>query len=126
MKQADITNMTTVAEIRNCWRCGNDFRSFGEGPTRICPSCRKPRAPQKPKIPSARLGAPLTLREKQIVACVCQAKLNKEIAHELHLSVATVKVFMSVIFDKTGVANRTGLAMWALREAGKDETLRVA
>jgi DNA-binding NarL/FixJ family response regulator len=58
---------------------------------------------------------PLTVRERQIVDKVCAAKLNKEIAHDLHLAEGTVKVFMSAIFGKVGVANRTALAIWGLR-----------
>lgn len=61
------------------------------------------------------LGQPLTVREKQIVDKVCEAKLNKEIAHELHLAEGTVKVFLSTIFCKTGVSNRTALAIWGIR-----------
>ena len=118
MLAANIRNMTKVAEIRNCSRCGNDFHNYGgEGLNRICPSCRKPRTPQKVKDPANLLGLPLTVREKQIVDRVCEAKLNKEIAHQLHLAEGTVKVFMSTIFSKTGVSNRTALAIWALRQS---------
>jgi two-component system nitrate/nitrite response regulator NarL len=60
------------------------------------------------------LGVPLTPREKQVVACVCKALLNKEIAHELHLAEGTVKVFMSTIFCKVGVSNRVALALWGV------------
>ena len=112
---ANIRNMPTVSELRNCSRCGNDFRNYGEEPHRVCPACKKPRAMNKRTEPESLLGLPLTPREKQIVACVCEAKLNKEIAHELHLAEGTVKVFMSTIFGKTGVSSRTGLAVWALR-----------
>jgi DNA-binding NarL/FixJ family response regulator len=58
------------------------------------------------------LGRPLTVRETQIVRLVADAKLNKEIASELHLSEGTVKVFLGPIFAKTGVRNRTALAVW--------------
>jgi len=58
----------------------------------------------------------LSLREKQIVELVQQAKLNKEIAHELHLSEGTIKEYMNRIFRKLGVSNRTELAIWAFRQ----------
>ena len=45
---------------------------------------------------------------------VCQGRLNKEIAFQLHLSDGTIKVYMSKIFQKVGVTNRTELAIWAL------------
>jgi DNA-binding NarL/FixJ family response regulator len=67
------------------------------------------------------LGRPLTIREKQIVDCVCEGKLNKEIAHQLHLAEGTVKAFMSTIFSKVGVSNRTALAIWSVRQAIESE-----
>jgi DNA-binding NarL/FixJ family response regulator len=60
------------------------------------------------------MGKPLSPREKQIVRLVCVAKLNKEIAYELCLSEGTVKVYLSVIFKKLRIQNRTQLAMWAI------------
>jgi hypothetical protein len=49
-----------------------------------------------------------------VVNLVCRAKLNKEIAHELHLSEGTIKEYLNRIFRKVGVSNRTELAVWAL------------
>lgn len=49
-----------------------------------------------------------------MVNLVCRAKLNKEIAHELHLSEGTIKEYLNRIFRKIGVSNRTELAIWAL------------
>ena len=57
----------------------------------------------------------LSVREKQIVELIQQAKLNKEIAHELHLSEGTIKEYLNRIFRKLGVSNRTELAIWAFR-----------
>jgi DNA-binding NarL/FixJ family response regulator len=56
----------------------------------------------------------LAFREKQIVGLVCQAKLNKEIAFDLHLTEGTVKEYLNRIFRKVNVKNRTELAIWAL------------
>jgi DNA-binding NarL/FixJ family response regulator len=42
---------------------------------------------------------------------VCEAKLNKEIAHELHLTDGTIKEYLHRIFQKMGVRNRTELAV---------------
>jgi DNA-binding NarL/FixJ family response regulator len=122
MLPANRRNITQAAELKNCFRCGNDFPNYGgDGLNRICPSCRKPRVPQEPRNPANLVGRPLTVREKQIVDCVCKGKLNKEIAHQLHLAEGTVKAFMSTIFSKTGVSNRTALAIWALRQAVESE-----
>jgi DNA-binding NarL/FixJ family response regulator len=56
----------------------------------------------------------LSLRENQVVDLISQGKLNKEIAFQLHLSEMTIKVYVSKIFQKVGVTNRTELAVWAL------------
>jgi DNA-binding CsgD family transcriptional regulator len=93
--------------VRNCGRCGDEFRIGGN--ERICQTCRKPK-----KQKSEQLDPHLTLREKQIVDLVGQAKLNKEIAHQLHLSEGTIKEYMNKIFRKLGMKNRTELAVWSL------------
>jgi LuxR family maltose regulon positive regulatory protein len=54
----------------------------------------------------------LTPREEQLAALVQQCKMNKEIAFELGLTVGTIKEYLFRLFKKTGVPNRTGLAMW--------------
>jgi len=61
------------------------------------------------------LNPHLSFREKQVVHLVSQAKLNKEIAFELHLTEGTIKEYLNRIFRKIGTANRTELAMWALK-----------
>jgi DNA-binding NarL/FixJ family response regulator len=48
------------------------------------------------------------------VELIAQAKLNKEIAHELHLTEGTVKEYLNRIYKKVGLSNRTELAVWAL------------
>ena len=60
------------------------------------------------------LNPKLSFREKQVVGLVSQAKLNKEIAFELHLTEGTIKEYLNRIFRKLGITNRTELAVWAL------------
>ena len=93
--------------MRSCFRCGKDFRR--EAGNRICPNCRVPAAGRKKS-----LNPRLSFREKQVVSLVTQAKLNKEIAHELHLTEGTIKEYLNRIFRKLGTSNRTELAVWAL------------
>jgi DNA-binding NarL/FixJ family response regulator len=69
-------------------------------------------------LPSA--ASTLSAREKQIVELVQRAKSNKEIAHELKLTVGTVKEYVYHIFRKVGVANRTELALWG-RDYGQTQ-----
>lgn len=95
--------------VKNCADCGRDFQATLKA--RKCPSCRKP-VTRRP----VNVSKHLTLRQKQLVALVAEGKLNKIIAFELHLSERTIKTYLSVIFEKLGVANRTELAVWALRQ----------
>lgn len=73
---------------------------------RICDSCRKPPAKNKPLNPA------LTFRETQLIALVSQGKSNKEIGYELCLATGTIKLYLSRVFLKLKVNNRTHLAMW--------------
>ena len=94
--------------FRNCFRCGQEFRR--NGGSRICPNCRASVRGTKPLNPK------LSFREKQVVDLVSQSKLNKEIAHELHLSEGTIKEYLHRIFRKLGTKNRTELAVFALTQ----------
>jgi DNA-binding NarL/FixJ family response regulator len=92
--------------LRSCFRCGREFRR--DGGSRICQSCRMPKSKSRPLNPK------LSFRENQVVQLVAQAKANKEIAHELHLTEGTIKEYLNRIFRKLGTSNRTELAVWAL------------
>jgi len=96
-------------QMRSCFRCGREFGS--ESGDRVCAVCRSPRTKDKPLNPK------LTFREKQVVNLIAQAKLNKEIAYELHLTEGTIKEYLNRIFRKLGVSNRTELAVWALTQS---------
>jgi DNA-binding NarL/FixJ family response regulator len=96
-----------VRAFRNCFRCGSEFASAGRD--RICGDCRLPKL-GKNKV----LNPQLSFREKQVVKLVSEAKLNKEIAFDLHLSEGTIKEYLNRIFRKLGLTNRTELAVWAL------------
>jgi DNA-binding CsgD family transcriptional regulator len=100
-----------VATPRNCPRCGLEFRSVG--PERVCPACRRHKI-REPR-PATRT---LSLREKQIVALILQAKANKEIAWELHLTEGTIKEYLNRTYRKLALKNRTDLAIWALTSGG--------
>lgn len=50
---------------------------------------------------------PLTLREREVLSCICQSMSNQEIADKLCISVSTVKVHNRNIFEKLMVSNRT-------------------
>lgn len=101
-----LAELHPTSTLRNCYRCGHEFCS--ESKDRICSSCRRP------KIHGKILGRHLSFRENQIVDLICQAKQNKEIAYELHLSEGTIKEYLNRIYRKLDVKSRTELAIRAL------------
>ncbi len=61
------------------------------------------------RVQSKQLVQTLTPRERQVVVSLCEGKSNKMIARQLNLTEGTVKVHLSNIYNKLGVANRTAL-----------------
>jgi DNA-binding NarL/FixJ family response regulator len=56
----------------------------------------------------------LSAREIEVLTLVAHGASNREIAHALHISEATVKSHLIHIFSKLGVADRTAAVMAAL------------
>jgi DNA-binding NarL/FixJ family response regulator len=52
----------------------------------------------------------LTVREREVAACVASGLPNREIAARLWLTTATVKDHVHRILTKTGLPNRTAIA----------------
>jgi len=65
-------------------------------------------------------GQELSKREAELAELVYQHKLNKEIAYETGLAVGTVKEYLHQIYIKTGVTNRTMLAVYWLKSHHKE------
>jgi two-component system nitrate/nitrite response regulator NarL len=61
------------------------------------------------RVQSKQLVQTLTPRERQVVVSLCEGNSNKGIARQLNLTEGTVKVHLSNIYNKLGVANRTAL-----------------
>jgi two-component system, NarL family, nitrate/nitrite response regulator NarL len=62
---------------------------------------------------SARDRSLLSPRETELVQLVRQGMRNRDIAEQLGITEGTVKVYLHSVFEKTGVANRTELAIRA-------------
>ena len=58
---------------------------------------------------------PLTKREEEVLRLIAKGHSNKEIASALNLTEGTVKGYVSVVFDKLGVADRTQAALYAVK-----------
>jgi len=58
----------------------------------------------------------LSRREYQVVQCLAGGLSNKTIARQLHITEGTVKVHIKGLLRKLRAANRTQLAIWALRQ----------
>ncbi len=62
--------------------------------------------------------ASLTPTQRRVVGYLSEGLLNKQIAYEMDVSIATVKAHMTAIFRKLGVINRTQVVL-ALQDLGK-------
>jgi NarL family two-component system response regulator LiaR len=74
-----------------------------------------------------RPGDDLTGRERDVLALLVTGRTNQEIGHNLGISPGTVRVYVSSVLAKLGVANRTVAAVVAVRHglvpAGESGTL---
>lgn len=58
----------------------------------------------------------LTDREREVLNCIAQGKSNKDIADTLHLSIHTVKTYVSSLIYKLAVDDRTQVALKAIQD----------
>jgi DNA-binding NarL/FixJ family response regulator len=68
-------------------------------------------APPTPRSPLE----DLTDREQDVLRLIAQGHSNKEIAATLHLTLGTVKGYVSAILSKLGVADRTQATLFAIK-----------
>ena len=74
-------------------------------------------APAPVRTPAPERGdTGLTPREREVLALVARGLANKRIAQELGIAEKTVKIHVSRILHKLGVADRTQAALYAVRE----------
>lgn len=56
---------------------------------------------------------PLTAREEEVLLAVAGGRTNTEIAHELFVTLSTVKSHVANLMTKLGARNRVEVALWA-------------
>lgn len=66
-------------------------------------------------LPDRKLISGLSEREREVLGLLASGLSNTEIAQRLFLSEGTVKNYVSIIFSKLGVAERTQAALVAIR-----------
>jgi DNA-binding NarL/FixJ family response regulator len=71
-------------------------------------------------------GRDLTRREAEILDCLTAGASNKQIARDLGITEATVKIHMKSLIRKIGVRNRTQAALWAINTGFGQEIARAA
>ena len=78
-----------------------------------------PQLQREARQPSPQPGkSVLSPREAELVKLVRKGLRNREIAEQLGITEGTVKVYLHSVFEKTGVANRTELAIRAAKWVG--------
>ena len=85
-------------------------------------AAKRPAPPPTPEAPEEQVRhtvAQLTATQLKVLLAVLEGKLNKQIAHDLTMSEATVKAHMTAIMRKLDVRNRTQAALVA-RSLGLD------
>lgn len=69
----------------------------------------------------------LSPRERQLLQLVSRGWSNKQMAYQLEISEGTVKIYLSKLFRKVGVADRFELALYGLRRGqGSSNSVTVA
>lgn len=63
----------------------------------------------------------LSPKQLAVTRLIAQGKTNRQIGATLGMSARTVQVHLGFIFKRVGVRNRTGLAIWAIREGLTNE-----
>ncbi|SPT54429.1 Response regulator protein vraR [Actinomyces bovis] len=87
---------------------------IGHRPAEAQPLAARVAVQEMPPVPLP-TGVSLSPREMEVLALMVDALSNKQIAHRLCLSEATVKTHVSTIIAKLGVQDRVGAVVHALR-----------
>lgn len=61
----------------------------------------------------------LTPRQTQVVRLLAQGMTNREIGDQMGITAGTVKNYLKLIYDKTGMGSRVELALWAVAHLEK-------
>lgn len=107
-----VVALRTVLADDELYRQFDDTIGLYDSPVTIAHKLRKAAGAQKET--QAADSSELSAREKEILVCVAQGMLNKEIADRFNLSVYTVISHRKNITRKTGIKTVAGLTVYAL------------
>jgi len=79
-------------------------------------------APPVASTPASAEETVLSPRERQVAAAVARGASNKEIARELKIAEATVKIHIASILRKLGLDSRVGIAVYASERGWREES----
>jgi DNA-binding NarL/FixJ family response regulator len=77
-------------------------------PNATVPFARRPQPASLPRVPKG-----LTARETEVLALIGRGRSNTEIAADLHITVATVKTYVSRLLSKLDARDRVQLVIIA-------------
>lgn len=63
-------------------------------------------------LPQSPLARPLSAREREVLECLAAGQSNAEIAHQLHISIHTVKTHVKKILETLRLKSRSAAAAW--------------
>jgi DNA-binding NarL/FixJ family response regulator len=66
--------------------------------------------------PSTVESVALTPRQLQLLRALASGRTNKELAHQLGISQATVKSYLKELYERLGVSSRAGAVAYGLRQ----------
>lgn len=90
-------------------------RAAAQGRTTLHPEAQQYLVRQIARPAEENLLERLTDREVDVLKLIARGRSNKEIAADLHLSLGTVKGYVSAVLAKLELADRTQAALWATR-----------
>jgi len=80
-----------------------------------------PPSPIQSRLDEPKIGEILTAREQQVLRCVFEGLINKQIAARIGISQSSVKAALQHLFEKTGVRTRSQLVRFAIERSLETE-----
>ncbi|MFL0250198.1 response regulator [Clostridium neuense] len=81
-------------------------------PTKVAEVLAKKVVKEEKKVEEKKLKLPLTEREAEVASMIADGFTNRQIASALYISDGTVKNYVSSIYSKLGIKDRTKLALY--------------